>query len=223
MKSCWRPNRFRLARRTYTPWGCIVLVRVASLTKSRKLPTRARFLILPLLCLSWPRYHNPIFANRAASTREAEAEAKGEAEGGGGGGAPTTPAANTSQTKAAHVDLAINPLYEIPMQGGGVVAITSAGHGAGRHDKVARAPNPLYQAAPAGQGEDGRGTVARAPNPLYQAAPAGQGEDGRDTVARAPNPLYQAAPAGQGEDGRATVARAPNPLYQAGSAPAYAA
>ena len=39
----WRSIRFRMALRTYAPWGCIV--RVVSLTKSRNIPTRK---ILPL-------------------------------------------------------------------------------------------------------------------------------------------------------------------------------
>ena len=43
----WRSIRFRLALRTYAPWGCIV--RVVSLTTSRKIPTRKN---LPLFLLS---------------------------------------------------------------------------------------------------------------------------------------------------------------------------
>jgi len=36
----WGPIRFRLALRTYAPWGCIVRVVPDRLTKSRQLPTR---------------------------------------------------------------------------------------------------------------------------------------------------------------------------------------
>ena len=43
----WRSIRFRLALRTYAPWGCIV--RVVSQAKSRKIPTRK---ILPLFFAS---------------------------------------------------------------------------------------------------------------------------------------------------------------------------
>ena len=45
----WGSIRFRLALRTYAPWGCIV--RVGSLTKSGKIPTQK---ILPLLCVIRP-------------------------------------------------------------------------------------------------------------------------------------------------------------------------
>ena len=39
----WGSTRFRVAPRTYAPWGCIV--RVANLTKPRKIPTRKILLL----------------------------------------------------------------------------------------------------------------------------------------------------------------------------------
>ena len=48
----WRSIRFRLALRTYAPWG----VRVVSQTKSRKIPTRKR---LPLFFASRPSHRGP--------------------------------------------------------------------------------------------------------------------------------------------------------------------
>ena len=50
----WRSIRFRLALRTYAPWGCIV--RVVSQTKSRKIPTRK---VLPLCFMTRPSWTAP--------------------------------------------------------------------------------------------------------------------------------------------------------------------